>query len=114
MLKENDMNWRSLAGIVLTIAVVLGGMLFSPAPARALTPIVVNNHLVDAPDGVPGDGVCETLPGNGICTLRAAVIEANARPGIDGIVVPTGIYNLTRPGDDASALNGDLDITDDY
>ena len=52
------------------------------------------NSTVDAPDAALGDGVC-AAPG-GPCTLRAAVHEANARFGMDTIVVPAGTYLLTR------------------
>ena len=31
-----------------------------------------------AGDAFPGDGFCETAPGNNVCTLRAAIEEANA------------------------------------
>lgn len=48
------------------------------------------------------------------CSLRAAIMEANERPGQDTIVVPPGVYVLTRDGRwDDSGLYGDLDITDD-
>src|SRR5207247_9755677 len=70
------------------------------------------DSTADAVDARPGDGVCATLAGQ--CTLRAAVQEANARPGTDSISVPPGTYVLAIPGagEDASAT-GDLDITDD-
>ncbi len=46
-------------------------------------------HTVDSTgdeeDANPGDGVCETAAGNGVCTLRAAIQEANARTGADEI-----------------------------
>jgi CSLREA domain-containing protein len=55
------------------------------------------------------DGACDAD-----CSLREAVIAANAHPGADTIVVPAGIYTLTLTGagEDAAAT-GDLDITDD-
>ena len=52
------------------------------AGAVAGLTFTVNNNL-DAPDLHPGDGVCEAAPG--ICTLRAAVQEANAHVGADTI-----------------------------
>ncbi len=63
----------------------------------------------DAVDVVPGDGVCLTAGGS--CSVRAAIMEANADSGFDSVVVPAGIYVLTLPGrgEDASAT-GDLDI----
>jgi CSLREA domain-containing protein len=44
-----------------------------------------------ADDAFPGDGQCETAVGNGVCTLRAAIEEANAHAGPDGIFfdIPT-------------------------
>ncbi len=80
-----------------------------PTPPLSLT---VNSTL-DEMDALPGDGRCETVPGNNICTLRAAIQEANATIGNDAITVPAGIYLLTIPGtDEAWAATGDLDITD--
>ena len=68
----------------------------------------------DFPHWKPGTGVCETAPGDGRCTLRAAIMEANAEPGKDRIVVPAGTYSLSTAAiiDDYSIF-GDLDITDD-
>lgn len=75
----------------------------------------VNNSLVDAVDANPGDGVCETGTGNNVCTLRAAVMEANAWPGADTILLPAGTYylSLVATSFENNALNGDLDLTDD-
>ena len=72
----------------------------------------VDSHE-DFPHWKPGSGVCETAPGDGRCTLRAAIMEANARPGTDHIFVPSGIYLLSTAAivDDHSIF-GDLDITD--
>ncbi len=56
------------------------------------------------------DGVCGILH----CSLREAVMAANAVPGANQIDLPAGIYILTRAGagEDAS-VTGDLDILDD-
>lgn len=43
----------------------------------------------DAGDAVPGDGYCETAVGNSVCTLRAAIQEANAYPGADMVTIMT-------------------------
>lgn len=51
----------------------------------------------------------------GQCSLRQAIIEANARAGVDTINVPAGIYQLTIAdgGVDAhDATQGELSITD--
>jgi hypothetical protein len=42
------------------------------------------------------DGVCATA--SGACSLRAAIMEANALPGADTIIVPAGTYVLALAG----------------
>lgn len=76
-----------------------------------LEPIVVNS-LVDGLDAVPGDGVCEVLIDTGICTLRAAILEANAAVGWKLVQLGAGTYELgiAGTGEDLGA-SGDLDIT---
>jgi CSLREA domain-containing protein len=66
------------------------------------------NSTGDGTDTQPGDGICETAPGNAICTLRAAILEANAAAGPDVIVFDAGLVSqmLTLTG-------GRLDIRDD-
>ena len=69
------------------------------------------NSTSDEIDAIFGDGRCESMKKN--CTLRAAIQEANANPGVDTIILPKGIYNLTIPGtDEEKSALGDLDITD--
>ena len=97
-----------LAGIVciaLVWAVLAGGR--SQAQASTFT---VNTTL-DEQDAYTGDGICETAPGNGTCSLRAAVQESNSLPNADVIVLPAGVYTLTLAGilEDWSRY-GDLDI----
>ena len=43
------------------------------------------NSAENSNDVNPGNGVCETAAGNGVCTLRAAIQETNALPGADTI-----------------------------
>src|SRR5438105_10963555 len=47
--------------------------------------IFVVNSTGDGDDAFHGDGQCESAVGNGVCTLRAAIEEANAHAGGDGI-----------------------------
>ncbi len=51
------------------------------------------NDPGDAGDSEPGDGVCATA--RGVCTLRAAVDEANVAPA--RVVLPAGKYQLHAP-----------------
>jgi CSLREA domain-containing protein len=101
--------------LLLIMALVAGLALVGQAvPAHAAGKTFTVNSTVDAPDATPGDGKCETASGNNICTLRAAIMESNTLVGADTINLQAGAtYVLTRAGDDDTALNGDLDITDD-
>ncbi len=69
------------------------------------------NSFTDAPDTNPGDNV--SADASGRSTLRAAIMEANAHPGDDSIILGPGTYTLSVFGraEDAGAT-GDLDITD--
>jgi len=99
---------RFLRSAIFAVLFVAG---FTPA-ALAQQTFVVNSFDDDVDDDT-GDGTCSS-PG-GVCTLRAAIQQANALPGADRILVAVaGTYTLTLPGDmeDISAT-GDLDITDD-
>jgi predicted outer membrane repeat protein len=71
------------------------------AVASAATPIDVTRF--DDPSGA------ET---QGSVSLRQAVIRANATPGPDTITLHAGTYKLSLRGDDATAVAGDLDVTD--
>ena len=69
------------------------------------------NVTSDLDDVLPGNGDCSSFIAN-TCSLRAAIMEANALPGSDTIVLQadTG-YTLTQSGVDDTAEAGDLDIT---
>lgn len=49
----------------------------------------------DDPDNNVGDGICMTA--GGVCTLRAAIQEANATPGVDGIGFAVPVPPTTVP-----------------
>lgn len=95
--------------ILSVICLLILAICFSAEVASAQT--ITVNTTADATDANPGDGKCETTPGNGVCTLRAAIQEANATAGPNTIVVPTGVYQLTIPGTgEHAAATGDLNI----
>ena len=100
------------ACFLLTGCVLL--LTFLPSPAIAEETLILTvNVPADGTDATPGDGICETAPDNSRCTLRAAVMETNARPGPDAIILPAGLYTLTLPGQqEDGAATGDLDIFD--
>ena len=95
--------------LAIAMSAPLAPHIVSAAPAGGIFSV---NNSNDLPDANPGDGKCETTNGNGICTLRAAIQEANALAGADTILLEATTYQLQRAGNDDTALNGDLDITD--
>ncbi|MEL7491674.1 MAG: right-handed parallel beta-helix repeat-containing protein [Pseudomonadota bacterium] len=82
----------------------------------------VVNTSIDLPDETVGDDICFAGvddDGEALCSLRAAIMEANAKPQADIIAFTVGSVMLTRherpggPEDDGTpdAAWGDLDIT---
>ena len=72
----------------------LGIFFWLVTAAYAQAAVFTVNTNVDLPDANPGNGVCETASGNGVCTLRAAIQEANALAGADTITLPPNSYLL--------------------
>lgn len=130
-LESNDVDGDGCITVadVQLIAAQIGGAQAGAAPAspQALESMTftVTSALSDNDDN-PGDGICRTAassPAAGACTLRAALQEANARPGPDRIEFdirnPDGscpdVVNI-RPGrnvsqfflieDDATTIDG--------
>ena len=98
--------------VLLVLIALLVSPFASPAAAEthATFTVTANSDMVDF---LPGDGVCETSAGNGMCTLRAAIMEANVHIGEDIISLPAATYALTIPGaNEDLGATGDLDITD--
>ncbi|NPV86524.1 MAG: LysM peptidoglycan-binding domain-containing protein [Anaerolineae bacterium] len=69
------------------------------------------NSFDDAADATPGDGICETSTGSGVCTLRAALQEANMSAEESVINLQAGTYHITLSGvSEDQGASGDLDI----
>jgi len=96
-----------LASITATLLVLLG----QAAPAAAANFTV--NTTADGIDISVGNGICATSLG--LCSLRAAIQEANFTGTFDTIRIPTvGTLKLTLAGTGEDAAgSGDLDITTD-
>ena len=98
------MNHRALLLTVLTLS-FLGPTAVSAADFTV-------NATDDRPDAHPGDGVCASDVDT--CTLRAAVMETDALPGADRILVPAGTYEVTLVGGfDPTGATGRLLVTDE-
>ncbi len=112
---------RVYFGVGFAIAGLLLANLIPPAASVAAAPASFTsaptftvNSLADVAASAPLDnGICETSPGNHICTLRAAIIKANHYPG-GGVTIhlPAGIYDITiPPGGTDDETTGDLNLT---
>jgi CSLREA domain-containing protein len=110
---------RKRAGFLLLLAALLAlsGGAFAPARvAHAATVTFTVDTIADSVDLHPGDGTCATATNH--CSLRAAIMEANAlgsppNPSTFFIINVKGgeTYTLTRAGpDEDNAVTGDLDI----
>src|SRR5579883_3261245 len=76
-----------------------------PLPARAATVFVVNSSGDDH-DQFRGDGICATA--GGVCTLRAAIEEANAEGGAQPITIT---FNIPGSGVQTIQISSPLTVT---
>ncbi len=84
--------------LVLPLLVVVGVLLFAPHKVSAATFTV--NSTGDASDASVGDGICAT--GGSVCTLRAAIEEANNAQDPDTInfnISGNGLHTITPATD---------------
>lgn len=110
---EVERRWLEAKGKtrspVFSLAWFACALLLSGAGAKGATFMV--NTTNDTSDVDLGDGICADI--NGKCSVRAAIMQANFTNAIgpsNTIIIPAGIYTLTRPGNDDGAILGDLDI----
>ncbi|MEJ2575070.1 MAG: CSLREA domain-containing protein, partial [Gammaproteobacteria bacterium] len=97
----------------LPIVFVLAGLTTAANATVNLTFTV--NSVADSVDSHPGDGVC--MDASSQCSLRAAIMEANALAGPDTIVfdpITDGqpIQLQLHGVSEDLAVKGDLDITE--
>src|SRR5690606_15569304 len=102
-----SMPFRPAASLLATL------LPLAATPSPALTGLFhVNVTIQDAVDNDPGDGQYRISSGD-FCTLRAAVMEANANPGPDLIILPgNATITLSIAGTGNSAAAGDPDSTE--
>ena len=94
-----------LKGLHLALLLALAGLTLVVAPAS----VAYAASFAVTKTADTADGACDSD-----CSLREAIIAANAAPGADSIRVPAGTYTLALAGagEDAAAT-GDLDILGD-
>src|SRR2546430_3554687 len=100
---------RALVPLAMLASVVL--CLPLAGPAHATDQALFVNTFSDSVDVTPGDHRCKDA--NGMCSLRAAIQEANALGGTGTSITLTqaGTYTLTIKGaHEDNAATGDLDI----
>lgn len=99
----------SLPSLPALRAAALLALVLSAAPLQAAAWTV--NSTADAPDRDTSNGVCDAeVGGQVVCTLRAAIMQANAN---DVIQLAAGaVYTLTRPrlAAEPDAWGGDLNV----
>lgn len=101
-------QWR------LWTVVALVGLGVGVSPGVSIAATFNVNSSADLPDRDTTDGTCEATFNQNDCTVRAAIMEANAQAGTDTINLQGGTVDLTQSGasPDTESI-GDLDITDD-
>jgi predicted outer membrane repeat protein len=104
---EREAKGKALALGLLLAALMAACLLLAAGPALAVTTFAVDR--TDDPDPTTANA-CTTNPDD--CSLRGAIMAANAATGADTITVPAGTYTLTRTGaSEDAASTGDLDVT---
>ena len=91
---------------LVILAAALAALALSAPQAGAAATLVVNS-TADAGDGDPGNYACDTLGPVGTCTLRAAIEEANAAPGVAPGAAP---YTISLSGISGQTIMPDSDL----
>ena len=104
--------FRPALHLFLAIGIILGPLplsLLLPANTPLSPKAVEAATFTVTKTADTADGACDSD-----CSLREAIIAANASLGSDTITLPSGTYNLTIPGvagvDDVDPAIGDLDL----
>lgn len=107
----------ALASLSLAAVVGAGASLVTVTPTIAAGKMFVVRTHGDKPDRDPGDGVCATAGRTSAarrCSLRAAIMEANASPDADrirfSIVTGERSYKTIRPGSPLPVITAPLEI----
>lgn len=103
---------KKLLYLSLLSALALLALIKSASPSALAAPAAVTftvDTTRDLIDPDTSDGLCPV----GSCSLRAAIMQADVMGGTGAtIIVPSGVYTLTRPAAGADGPeNGDLNLT---
>jgi CSLREA domain-containing protein len=107
--ERNAVNGKIMRLALLAAVLTAGGIVVGQSGAPPVSAAQVVNSTGDDPDIAPGDGSCKTA--GGVCTLRAAIEEANAFPGADTIEFALGgPYPVIQPLTSLPFLSTDIEI----
>src|SRR5438477_7950875 len=103
---------RIIATVPAALLLAASTWMVLAQPAHAADTRLHVNTFVDDVDSSPGDHVCRDMSNTSLCSLRAAVQEANALSGVTKITLDNGgTYKLTIAGSgENNAATGDIDI----
>ncbi len=103
------MHARTNLPLALTLIAALSIIALAAIGAQKIGPASAGAPLLVTKSADTNDGTCDAD-----CSLREAIIAANANPGADTITLPADTYTFTIAGaGEDLAATGDLDITDD-
>ncbi|RIL04694.1 MAG: hypothetical protein DCC71_13110 [Proteobacteria bacterium] len=90
------------------LLLLVASLLLLPIASPARSAVLTVDSTEDLADDDPGDGICAA---GGLCTLRAAIQEANRNGEDDDIELLAGTYALAIPGrGEDEGATGDLDV----
>jgi CSLREA domain-containing protein len=101
---------RALRSALLVLLLICSASVLTVTRAEAATFNVTTTD--DEADANPGDGNCVSTP-SGVCTYRAAIVEANALAGADIINLPAGTFNTNLVTDPGTIAFEQMRITSD-
>jgi CSLREA domain-containing protein len=87
---------RGLAAALAFLALLGGTVLLDAVPASAAVVTFTVNSLADASDASPGNGTCATA--TSVCTLRAAIEEANVGSVANTYTINFGVAGTIQLG----------------
>lgn len=110
---KRKITW-SILSLVVLFGAFLGFTQRAASHSSAPRPLFTTTFDVDRTDDTAGASACTVAPND--CSLRGAIIAANADPNADPVVInlqPATTYNLTltNANQENAAATGDLDVT---
>ncbi len=107
--KLNNLKLSFGKWVITALSTFMAVMTIAAFSVNVNAATFVVNTTTDTVDAAPGNGMCADAVG--MCSLRAAITEANALSGADIITLPAGTYTTTIAGTNENLnANGDFDI----